>query len=161
MIKIKNFTFCILVFLCVLLGPQNKQQVFPYTAIIVWYLQHVPRDYSAVHRNLYISQCSIFCKRAVPWLRQTDFDIRLRKPTFVWMSFHQGFVVDKLAMKLRFLLVLRFDSRHGSDEEPPASHSEGLVSNADQSIWVLCCHKDKFLSEFSCLILPVLFRKSP
>ena len=59
--------------LCVLFGPQNKEQVFPYTAIIVCYLQHIPRDSRAVHRNLYISQCSLLCKGAVPQLRQLDF----------------------------------------------------------------------------------------
>ena len=31
--------------------------------------------------------------------------------------------------EIGFLLVLRFHSRHGSDEEPPTSHSEGLGSN--------------------------------
>jgi hypothetical protein len=100
------------VYLCVLFGPQKKGQVFPYTAIIVWYLQRVPRDYRAVHRNFYISQCSIICKATVPWLRQMDFDIRLRKPTFDWSSVHQGIVVGKLAMKLGFHLVLRLGLRH-------------------------------------------------
>jgi len=39
-----------------------------------------------------------------------------------------------------FLLVLLFDSRFGSDEEPPSSHSKGLGSNACQSFGFFCCH---------------------
>jgi hypothetical protein len=81
-----------------------------------------------------------FINGAVPWLRQLDFDIRLRSSAFDWRSVHQGIVVDNLAIKLGFLLVLRFDSHHGSDEEPPTSHSEGQGSNSGQSIWVLCYH---------------------
>ena len=89
-------------YLCVLFGPQNKLKLYPYTAISVRYLQHIPRDYRSVNWNIYVSQCSIFSKGAVPWLRQLDFDVRLRKSAFEWMSFHQGIVVDKVALKLVF-----------------------------------------------------------
>ena len=69
-----------------------------------------------------------------------NFDVRMRRPAFDWRSFHQGILVDKTALKLGFILVLRLDSRRASDKEPPTSHSKGLGSNPGQSIWVLCCH---------------------
>jgi len=137
-IKILHFTHT--EYLCVFFGPQNQQQVFPHTATSCWYLQHIPRDYRIVNRNIYISQCNIISKGAAPWFRQVDFDVRLRLPAFEWRSFHQVIAVDKVVMKLGFLLELRFDSSNVSDEEPPASHSEGLGSNPGRSIWVLCCY---------------------
>ena len=98
-----NYTFCPHnVFMCFCFGPKNKQQVFAYTAINVWYLQQIPRDYRYVNRNIYVSQCSIISKVAVPWLRQLEFDVRLRKPAFDWRSFHQGIVVYNVALKLVF-----------------------------------------------------------
>lgn len=63
----------------VLFGHQNKQQVFPYTPIVVRYLQHILRDYRAVSQNLFISQFSQICKWAVKWLRQLEFDVRPEK----------------------------------------------------------------------------------
>jgi len=87
------------VYLCVLSGPQNKQQVFPYTTISVWYLQQLPLDYRSVNQTIY---CSIISKGAVPRLSPLDFDVRLRRPAFDWRSFHQGIVVCKVAMKLVF-----------------------------------------------------------
>ena len=126
-------------YLCVLFGPQEKQQAFPFTAITGWYLQHKQNDYRSVNLNLYRSHCSIICKGAVPLLRQLDFDVRLRRPAFDWRSFHQGIILGKVALKLRFLLVLRFYSRHGSDEEPPTSHRKVLYSDPGQLIFVFCC----------------------
>ena len=102
MLTIKNIHSTRTVFLCVLFGLQKKQQAFPFTAITVWYLQHIQGDYRSVNRKIYVSQCSIISKGAVPWLRQLDFDVRLRKSAFEWMSFHQGIVVDKVALKLVF-----------------------------------------------------------
>ena len=129
----------------------NKWLVFTTLSTWLW----------IVNRTIYIIQFSIISKGAVSWLRQWDIDIRLRRPAFDWLSLHHGIVVDKAALKLSFLLVLRFHSRHGSDKEIPTSHNEGMGSNPGQSIWVLCYHNDKYLSEFSCLILPVLFHQSP
>jgi hypothetical protein len=49
-----------------------------------------------------------------------------------------GLLVEKLALKLGFLLAVRFLSRHRSDEEPPASQTKDIVPG--QAILVLCCH---------------------
>jgi len=50
------------VYLCVLFGPQEKQQAFPFTAITGWYLQHILGDYRSVNRKIYVSQFSIISK---------------------------------------------------------------------------------------------------
>jgi len=136
MLTIKNIHSTRTVFLCVLFGLQKKQQAFPFTAITVWYLQHIQGDYRSVNRKIYVSQCSIISKATVPWLRQLEFDVRLRRPAFDWRSFHQGIIVDNVALKLGFLLLLRFHSHHGSDEEPQTSHRKVLGSNSGQSICV-------------------------
>ena len=94
----------------------------------------------SVNWNIYVSQFSIISKGAVPWLRQLDFDVRLRRSAFDRGSVHQGILLDKITLNLGFLLVLSFHSRHDSDEEPPSSHNEGMGSNPCLSTWVLCCH---------------------
>jgi hypothetical protein len=52
------------VYLSVLFKPHNKQEKFPYTAVICWFLQHISRDFGVVKQNLYI--CIYFSSVSFP-----------------------------------------------------------------------------------------------
>ena len=91
-----------IVYLRVSVGPQNKWNVFPYTAIVGRSLHNIPRANIAVNQNLHISQCSLISKQAVPRLRQFVVDVWSRKPTFDSRLVDLGIVMGKVVVTLGF-----------------------------------------------------------
>ena len=92
-------------YLCVFCGSENKQRLFPYTALTDCFLKQSRREFTARYGD-FTAQFTLH--NALPWLRPSVTDLSWRRPAFDLRSAFVRFVGGQSGSGTAFPSLLLF-----------------------------------------------------